>query len=204
MMRRVQRDILLNTGGTTTSRIHHGVQNNDPTSSSSSSSSSSSGGPATPHAVQAGHDIWLYLAGASRDPAIFGDDADLFRFDRYMSSTSTDTDTDSMKHPSQATSSLSSERQSLDGIPCGLAFGAGAKTCLGAPLVRHIVLTMGEVMVESGLAIEGVVEDFGVRGWLGWEAGVAAEWLAKGLKQLPVQRPRGPVRVEVRRVSMDG
>jgi cytochrome P450 len=207
VMRRVQRDILLKTGGTTNSRIYHGVQKNDPastTTTTSSSSSSSSGGPATLHAVQAGHDIWLYLAGASRDPAIFGDDADLFRFDRYMSSTSTDTNTDSMKHHSQATSSLSSESQSLDGIPCGLAFGAGAKTCLGAALVRHIVLTMGEMMVESGLAIEGVVEDFGVRGWLGWEAGVAAEWLAKGLKQLPVQRPRGPVRVEVRRVSVDG
>ena len=193
VMRRVQRDILLKPAGTTNGRILHGVHNDDP-------SSSSSGGAATAaHAVQAGHDIWLYLAGASRDPAIFGDDADLFRFDRYMSCT------DTVKHHhAQATSSLSSESRSPDSVPAGLAFGAGPKTCLGAPLVRHIILTIGEVMAESGLAIEGVVEDRGVKGWLGWEAGVAAEWLARGLKQLPVQRPRGPVRVEVRRVSVEG
>jgi cytochrome P450 len=201
VMRRVQRDIRLTPSSTTESGSTHGANNDDPSPPSSSSppsppsSSSSSGGLVTAHAVPAGHDIWLYLAGASRDPAIFGDDADLFRFDRYMSCT------DTVNHRPATTSSLSSESQSPDNMPSGLAFGAGPKTCLGAPLVRHIVLTLGEVMVESGLAIDGVVKDRGVRGWLGWEAGIAAEWLAKGLKQLPVQRPREPVRVEVRRVS---
>jgi hypothetical protein len=49
------------------------------------------------------------------------------------------------------------------------------------------------------MEMDGRVEDRGVRSWLGWEGGVAPELVAKGMKQLPVQRPRVGVRVEVKR-----
>ncbi len=143
-------------------------------------------GTALHHPVPAGHDIWLYLSGASRDPTAFGNDADIFRFDRYMTSPS-------------LPSSHRDDDADLSGPPPPLAFGAGPKTCLGVDLVRQIVLTVGKAMVESRLEMEGMVEDRGMRGWLGWEAGVGPEWVAKGMKQLPVQRPRVAVRVGVGR-----
>jgi cytochrome P450 len=170
VMRRVQRDMLLHPGE----------------------------GSTTDHAVPAGHDIWLYLSGAARDPTIFGDDAGLFRFDRYMSSSASSTD---------ATHTISSSFPHHDlnssdvGIPSGFAFGTGPKACLGIDIVRQIILTVGEVMVDSGLEMDGKVGDRGVRGWLGWEDGVGAEHVAKGMKQLPVQRPRVGLRVGVRRVE---
>lgn len=148
------------------------------------------------HAVPAGNDIWLYLSGAARDPAVFGDDADLFRWDRYM-------DSGSRSH------SLEDECEGeTEGVSAGLAYGAGPKMCLGVDVVREVVGVVAEVMVEEGEFNLGLVDgegkggnalllDKGVRGWLGWEAGVGAEAVARGMKQLPVQRPRRVINVRV-------
>lgn len=184
VMRRVQRDIVLQP------HEQPDIQNQPqtPTSTADRSTNSSmndapaSEGTALHHPVPAGHDIWLYLSGASRDPTTFGNDADLFNFDRYMSSFlpfNHEIDCD------------------VSDPPPPLAFSAGPKTCLGIDLVRQIALTLGKAMVDSGVEMEGVVEDKGVRSWLGWEAGVGPEWVARGMKQLPVQRPRVGVRVRV-------
>ena len=121
------------------------------------------------HAVPAGHDVWLYLAGASRDPEVF-DDADKFHFDRYMRGE----------------------------VPPGFALGQGAKTCLGAELVRCIVTTVTQALIDSKIELEGQIEQQGVKGWLGWEANVGSEAIASDLKQLPCQRPREPIMVTVR------
>ncbi len=187
VMRRVQRDIVLKPD----EQPYFQSQPQTPTNTANRNTNKSMPdapppeGTALHHPVPAGHDIWLYLSGASRDPTTFGNDADTFRFDRYMSSPS---------FPSSE-----GDDSDLSGPPSPLAFGAGPKTCLGVDLVRQVVLTVGTAMVESGLEMEGMVEDRGVRGWLGWEAGVGHEWVAKGMKQLPVQRPRVAVRVRVGR-----
>ncbi len=192
VMRRVQRDIVLKPH----EQPYPQFQPQKPPSTANRSTDKSitdapsPEGTALHHPVPAGHDIWLYLSGASRDPTAFGNDADIFRFDRYMSC------------PSSSSASLPSSHENdsdLSGPPPPLAFSAGPKTCLGVDLVRQIVLTVGQAMVESGVEMEGMVEDRGVRGWLGWEAGVGPEWVASGMKQLPVQRPRVPVRVGVGR-----
>jgi cytochrome P450 len=188
VMRRLQKDVLLKPDAQAQPRAATSTTSNSSGSNRSGSDDPSPAAGATAHPVPAGHDIWLYLSGASRDPAIFGDDADLFRFDRYMSSLSTNNPSLSPHH-----------KEPADSLPTGLAFSAGPKTCLGTELVRQIVLTVGEVMVESGVEMDGSVEDRGVRSWLGWEGGVAPELVAKGMKQLPVQRPRVSVRVEVKR-----
>ncbi|MCJ1404892.1 hypothetical protein MMC11_008118 [Xylographa trunciseda] len=118
------------------------------------------------HHVQAGHDVWLYLAGANRDPTIFSD-AEKFVFDRFMDSD----------------------------MPRGFAFGFGNKTCLGSEIVHQIVSVVATVMIDADITLRGDVSDLGVKGWLGWETGVPPSAFASDLKQLPCQRPRKPVLV---------
>ena len=120
------------------------------------------------HHIPAGCDVWLYLAGANRDPAVFSD-AEKFVFDRFMASE----------------------------ISRGFAFGFGNKTCLGSEIVHHIVSIVATEMVDADITLHGNVSDLGVKGWLGWETGVPPSAFASDLKQLPCQRPRKPVLVEV-------
>ena len=37
-----------------------------------------------PHTIPKGHEAWLYFSAASRSISIFGEDAELFRWDRFM------------------------------------------------------------------------------------------------------------------------
>jgi cytochrome P450 len=170
-----------------------------------------------PHPVPAGTDIWLYLPAASRDRTVFGDDADNFRWDRYTSSsppsssipstTTKNTTTD----PNDSTTTTTTD-PSTPASP--LAYGTGPKSCLGTALVRQIATAVGEVLVDDddnddgGIEMSGEVLDLGVRAWLGWgEVGnrkgnrsanaVGAEEVARGMKQLPVQRPREVIGVAV-------
>jgi cytochrome P450 len=122
------------------------------------------------HLISNGHDAWLYLAGASRDPQAF-ENAGRFVWDRYMSSDE--------KHDR------------------GYAFGGGVKTCLGVDLARQMCLTVAKVVLESGLSFSGTVSDLGVRHWLGWQEDVPVAAIARDLKQLPCQRPRNPVLADV-------
>lgn len=188
VMRRAQRGLALRSDN------HPGAHPQSQTAASRNDKSARMNTPrpstSSEHPVPSGHDIWLYLSGASRDPSVFGEDADLFRFDRYMSSSST------FFSPTPI-NTADYTADPPDSLPPGFAFSAGPKSCLGTELVRQIVLTVGEVMLESELEMEGQLGDRGVKGWLGWEGGVAAVWVAKGMKQLPVQRPREAVRVRV-------
>ncbi|MCJ1284954.1 hypothetical protein MMC26_004291 [Xylographa opegraphella] len=120
------------------------------------------------HPVPAGSDVWLYLAGANRDRAVFSD-AEKFVFDRFMASE----------------------------IPRGFAFGFGYKSCLGGELVHQIISVVAKVMIDADITLHGNVSDHGVKGWLGWETGVPPSAFASDLKQLPCQRPRKPVLVYV-------
>ena len=123
------------------------------------------------YTIKTSHDAWLYLAGASRDPEVF-EEADLFCWDRYMSAE--------------------------DGeMRKSFAFGGGIKACLGNELARQICLTVAMTVLDSQLSFDGTVRDRGVRHWLGWDESVPLEAIAKDLKQLPCQRPRRPVNVDV-------
>ncbi|MCJ1478769.1 hypothetical protein MMC13_007453 [Lambiella insularis] len=120
------------------------------------------------HCVPAGCDVWLYFTSANRDPAVYPE-AESFLFDRYMSKEA----------------------------PRGLSFGFGSKHCLGSEIVHQIVVTVAETMIEKDITLHGSIDDLGVKGWLGWTAGVSPTAFAKDLKQLPCQRPRKPVQVTV-------
>ncbi|MCJ1290019.1 hypothetical protein MMC34_001554 [Xylographa carneopallida] len=120
------------------------------------------------HHVPAGCDVWLYLAGANRDSAVYSD-AEKFVFDRFMASE----------------------------MPRGFAFGFGNKTCLGSEVVHQIVSVVAAEMIDADITLHGTVSDYGVKGWLGWETGVPPSAFANDLKQLPCQRPRKPVLVDV-------
>ncbi|KAJ9603878.1 hypothetical protein H2200_011400 [Cladophialophora chaetospira] len=146
VMRRVKQDIVLRPSGIGSDR---GWSDSD-------------------YAVSNGHDAWLYLAGASRDPDVF-EKADSFIWDRYVS--------DEM-------------------LDHGFAFGGGVKTCLGDAFANQICLTSAKTILESGLSLRGTVTDPGVKHWLGWEKNVPLETIAKDLKQLPCQRPRRPINVD--------
>ena len=123
------------------------------------------------HHVPAGHDVWLYLAGASRDTTAF-EDAEKFHFDRFMQGED-------------------------DDRALGFAFGDGPKSCLGTDTVRRMVSIVAEEIIASGVNLEGTVEELGVKSWLGWVAS-APTAIAKDLKQLPCQRPRKPIMVEIK------
>lgn len=145
VMRRVQQDVILLTGD----------------------------GDGAVHDVPAGHDLWLYLAGASRDGTVF-EDAERFHFDRFI-------------------------REEGKGSPHGFGFGAGSKACLGSDIMRRIVTTVALELIEADLEMEGTIDEPGVKGWLGWED-VAPSAFAKDLKQLPCQRPRHAIMVTIRPV----
>ncbi|KAL8872924.1 MAG: hypothetical protein Q9198_007119 [Flavoplaca austrocitrina] len=135
-----------------------------------------------PTLVPKGWDIWLYFLGAGRDLTAFGETAEDFVPSRYL------------------------------GAPAaqqGLAFGAGAKTCLGKDLISRVVMAIVETCLEqapnskptSGPMIElqsdGNELAAGVQGWLGWKPNVKPEDWARDMKQLPTQRPRKPIMVKV-------
>ncbi|KAL9005223.1 MAG: hypothetical protein Q9188_001983 [Gyalolechia gomerana] len=126
-------------------------------------------------------DLWLYFVGAGRDSAEFGETAEDFVSDRFLGE--------------------SPQRE-------GLAFGAGPKTCLGKDLMRTVALEMVETFLEQahGAAKDDSSEDTlirlcgdrdnlpaGVQGWLGWQPKVKPEEWARDMKQLPTQRPRKPI-----------
>ncbi|KAL8779826.1 MAG: hypothetical protein Q9194_001252 [Teloschistes cf. exilis] len=135
-------------------------------------------------------DGWIYFVGAARDPATFGGTAEAFVPDRYVNSES------------------SRERQQE-----GFAFGAGAKGCLGRDLIRSVAATVVETCLgldsERSLSqgpaqpprvkLVGNLSQIpsGVQAWLGWQQDVAPEQWAKDIKQLPTQRPRKPILVQV-------
>lgn len=122
----------------------------------------------TGHMVPNGHDVWLYFVGASRDESVFAD-AQNFHFDRFMS----------------------------DAAPHGFAFAAGRKTCLGTETVRMMVSVVAEEMLKANNELRGEPQSEGIQAWLGWRATAGPQAIAKDLKQLPCQRPRLPVWVEV-------
>lgn len=120
--------------------------------------------------IPKGYEAWSYFPGANRDPTIFGDDADLFRPERYLD-------------------------EGRD-VPNPIAFGVGPKSCLGADFVSKAALTVVNVLLDSNLDYLGVVDATGVKAWLGHEIASPEEW-AQDVKQLPVQRPSRPVMVQI-------
>ncbi|KAI4273159.1 MAG: hypothetical protein LQ337_004831 [Flavoplaca oasis] len=136
-----------------------------------------------PTLVPKGWDIWLYFLGAGRDPAAFGETAENFVPSRYLDAPA-----------------LQQE---------GLAFGAGAKTCLGKDLIRRVVMAVVETCLEQApipeptggpmieLQSDGNELAAGLQGWLGWKPKVKPEDWARHMKQLPTQRPRRPIMVKV-------
>jgi len=123
--------------------------------------------------IPAGYDVWPYFTGANRDPAVFGDDADLFDPQRFAPG-----------------------GEASEGLPEPIVFGLGPKRCLGERFVNDAALALAEAFETSGMKLDGQVEAKGVRAWLGWEVAPPVVW-AKDLKQLPVQRPSKPIRVQL-------
>ena len=121
------------------------------------------------YSIPAGHDAWLYLVGANRDPSMFHQ-PDSFQWDRFMTGTN-----------------------EANGL--GMAFGAGAKQCLGYDLAHQICLTVAETIVAYGIRVRGTVVEEGVREWLGWQHSASPYPTARDVKQLPCQRPRRPLMV---------
>lgn len=130
-------------------------------------------GDQPPTLVPAGWDIWLYFVGAARDKATY-ELADSFLAERFMLPAATKP---------------------------GYAFGAGLKTCLGQGIVREIVKSVAAAALDADIRLDGAVLAGGVRSWLGWDANVNVELFARDLKQLPCQRPREGIRVQVHRDS---
>jgi len=176
VMRRVQEDIVLANPAPT----EHGFD------SKSSPHSTSPTGIDT--LVPAGWDVWLYFSGAARDPSVFPQ-AEIFIPDRFVSSFS--------PNPPSTTDTTSPSSPAPHPFPSSLAFGSGAKACLAAPLIHDIIYAVARTMLDKGVRLEGNVKAKGVRGWLGWEAGVGPEEFARDLKQLPCQRPKEGVKVRV-------
>ena len=140
----------------------------------------------SPTLVPKAWDLWLYFVGAARDQSIFGGTAETFVPIRYLDK-------------------ISSQQQ-------GLAFGAGAKTCLGRDLMRMVARTVVETCLGNDqgakpnhpsetpvIKLQSNRGDFpvGVQGWLGWQSKVKPEEWARDIKQLPTQRPRKPIMVKI-------
>lgn len=123
--------------------------------------------------VPAGYDVWPYFTGANRDPAAFGDNADLFDPQRFTPL-----------------------GEANEGPSEPIVFGLGAKRCLGERFVNDAALALAEAFEASGVRLDGQVEAKGVRAWLGWEVATPEVW-TKDLKQLPVQRPSKPILVQL-------
>ena len=138
----------------------------------------------SPYVVPRGHEAWLYFPSASRSHAVFGKDAELFRWDRFMH--------------------LSPDQ---DSPQISLAFGAGPKTCLGRDVSRKIVELVVSGLLDSGLDMDpvpGSAPQPGLQAMLGWittedAGGVGA--MARDLKQLPTQRARRPVLARILKPS---
>ena len=130
--------------------------------------------------IPKGWDVWTYFPGANRDEAVYGihKDQELLRPIRFH---------DKIRPGHR--------------LPRPFAFGAGAKSCLGESFVKQLAEVVYNVFAEMGLELQGSVEDKGVRGWLGWEVASPEEW-AKGVKQLPVQRPSEPVMVRLEKTQI--
>jgi cytochrome P450 len=122
-----------------------------------------------PSLIPAGWDVWLYLSGAARDGTVYPE-PHTFIPERYLEP---------------------------DLVKPGFAFGHGAKTCLGKPVVQEIIMTVVKTILDSDIRLEGGSCAPGVRAWLGWESGVGPQAFAKDLKQLPCQRPKDPIYVHV-------
>jgi len=123
--------------------------------------------------IPVGWDVWLYFPLINRDTKIYGDDANLFRPERW-------------KDPNLAEP---------------MSFGRGGKRCIGREMVRRIGRLVLDEMTRDGLRvlIEGDV-DGSLQDFLGWRDdtnGTKEGW--KGVKQLPVQRPRERVMVRFER-----
>ncbi|KAL8941104.1 MAG: hypothetical protein Q9216_002436 [Gyalolechia sp. 2 TL-2023] len=131
-------------------------------------------------------DIWLYFVGAGRDSAEFGETAEDFVSDRYLDAKSS--------------------------IAEGLAFGAGPKACLGKDLMRTVATEVVEACVgqthstgtdvpleDTVIRLHNIRDDLpeGVLGWLGWKPKVKPEDWARDMKQLPTQRPRKPIFINI-------
>lgn len=129
--------------------------------------------------IPKGCDVWSYFPGANRDAHVYGiaGDQELLRPIRFHAKIRSD-----------------------HRLPLPFAFGAGAKSCLGEPFVRQLAATVYEVFANEGLELQGEVKDPGVRAWLGWEVAPPEAW-AKGMKQLPTQRPSEAVMVRLERTG---
>ena len=122
--------------------------------------------------IPAGWDVWLYFPLINRDTAVYGTDACRYRPDRWSDT----------------------------GLPLGVSFGGGTKPCLGVDMVRKIVRAVLAVMIHEessdSPSLKLVTDlDRSVKDFLGWER-ASGGW--KGIKQLPVQRPRNPVYLSYR------
>ena len=152
-----------------------------------------SGGPGSGRLtlIPAGWDVWLYFVNANRDPSVYRR-PHTFDHTRFLGS--------------NVGSRTSDSTEARDEARTALSFGFGPKTCLGKSIVRSIVEGVAETFLESETSLEGQIEDEGLKIWLGWrdrveemhELDLAGE-MGKDLKQLPVQRPRRPVVVKVRK-----
>lgn len=128
--------------------------------------------------VPCGWDIWPYFPLANRDKTTFGDDASLFKAHRYWQTPNT---------------------------PRPLTFGAGVKSCVGRNIVRMWLrelavcfLGRGNTLIGYDMEFEQVQMDDGVQSWLGWLAEEKDSTWKGGVKQLPTQRPRNAISVEIR------
>ena len=116
-------------------------------------------------------DAWLYFVGAGRDAKKYGESFDKFDPTRFL---------DAKLAPP-------------------LAFGYGPKSCLGADLIRKVVLECAISFDRMGLAFSGDVAAKGVQAWLGWipETALSLEDWAADVKQIPTQHPTQPVLVQI-------
>ncbi len=124
--------------------------------------------------VPVGWDVWLYFPLVNRYTGAFGANARAFDPERYR-----------------------------DGnTPRPLTFGSGGKSCIGQEIVRSIAQRVVRSIEDFEMKVEDGIEglDASLRDFLGWsdtlsagEVEAAKKW--KGVKQLPVQRPKDPVMV---------
>ncbi|KIW12282.1 hypothetical protein PV08_09559 [Exophiala spinifera] len=147
--------------------------------------------------IPEGQDAWLYLSGANRDPDVY-DRAGDFVWDRFL--------------PFYSSSSNDATRANADCLgtdfrpPLPFTFGDGVKSCLGAEFSRQVCLTVAKTLVDESIMMTGRIEEGGVISWLGWERRTSrkdeVQLMARDLKQLPTQRPRRAIKVQIGRLNM--
>lgn len=119
-------------------------------------------------------DLGIYFVGAVQDPALFGETAETFLHN---------------KNGSQTKKNRADE---------SLAFGAGAKSCLGQELIREVTMIVAKIYrgidkkdispkTNPAVTISADVHRIpkGVQGWIGWQIQVKPEQWAKDMGQLP-------------------